>query len=745
MFYHDLSDVTESLKHTCISSPSGFIMDVQELFKSLRKEAECPLCLETVRNPKTLPCLHSFCQECLDKLANFARRQLQTSIKCVVCQTSFPISDTDTFENLPSSFHLNRLVDVLALEDCTTQAQKCNSCDENNPATSYCFVCQSFLCASCFQCHQRIKVTRSHRNVLIDKLQAQDVQELIHRPVMCSQKYHEGQALEFYCEDCKVLICLKCRIVSHNRHLVTETQKAAYEQKVQIAEAVAKVRAEILVYENEIKKQTDLKSKNITDIENAEKKMTDTVEELIRDLREHENEMKKKFRDIYEAEQKQHGTRLKILELMTTQLKSCVERGQSIIERDMSVEILKVNLAILGRCDELVKAGKPDVYKSPYFNYLVEKKFDLLDQILVAKTDPSMCLAECHDGEESNFVVIARDSEGLQCYHKDDEINVDILTPVGDHQKIKLKDSKDGKCTVTYTTQSVGQHSRNIQVNVQPLTGSPCVVEVRDHHYQFAFNFGSTGKRTGEFDWINDIALSDITGTIAVADAWNHRLQLFSSTGKFKTQVKLDGKPFSVSFTDCGDLLTLVPVSINKLSLFSEEGQFIRHINDKHLKKPQHLSIASDGRLIVTDVANKEVKVLSPDGNELLLSFTTPNCDKYPKCAVYHQGKCYVCYPGAHCIKVFDKTGLHVRDIGCKGSNDGQFNYPHGLVIDKYNRLIVCDVNNRRLQLFNLSGKFLSKLQGEYFNRARPRYAAINSNNNLFVAGPWGDCISVFY
>ena len=41
----------------------GPTMDVQQLFRNLQKEAECPLCLETVNNPKTLPCLHSFCLE----------------------------------------------------------------------------------------------------------------------------------------------------------------------------------------------------------------------------------------------------------------------------------------------------------------------------------------------------------------------------------------------------------------------------------------------------------------------------------------------------------------------------------------------------------------------------------------------------------------------------------------------------------------------------------------------------------
>jgi len=273
----------------------------------------------------------------------------------------------------------------------------------------------------------------------------------------------------------------------------------------------------------------------------------------------------------------------------------------------------------------------------------VKKKFDNFGQILVTKTDSSMCLAE------------------------------------------------DGKYAVTYTPQCVDQHSAEYQVNGQLLSGSPFLVQIRQHHYQFSFKFGSTVQRVGEFAWISGIAVSDRTGTIAIADFGNKRIQLFSSEGNFQRQVELDGEPYSVAFTDCGNLLTLVSGNNNKFRLFSEEGQFIKHINDKHLKKPQHLSIASDGRLIITDEASNEVKVLSPDGNDQLVSMTAPNCSKHPKCAVYHQNKFYVSYPQAHCVKVFDKTGLYIHDIGCEGSNDGQFQCPVGLVIDKYNQLIVCD------------------------------------------------------
>ncbi|XP_015765563.1 PREDICTED: E3 ubiquitin-protein ligase TRIM71-like [Acropora digitifera] len=717
-------------------------MDVEQLFKSLKKEAECPLCLETIKNPKTLPCLHSFCLECLDELANFAKRQLQTTIRCPVCQTSFPIPDTDTFANLPSSFHLNRLVDVLALEDGTVQTQRCNTCDKTNPATSYCFVCQSFLCASCFQYHQLFKATRGHRNVLMDNLQAQDVQKLIQRPVMCSEQYHDDQPLEFYCEDCKVLVCHKCSVVTHNRHSMTDIQKAAKEQKLQMAEVVAKVKAEILLYEHQITKQTELKNQSEADIINAEKKMTASVEELIRDLREHEKKMKDKFRDIYKAEQKQHAARLENLELVNTQLKSFVERGQGILQRNISAEILQTNPTIIGRGEELLNTRKANVYNSPYLHYFVDKKFILLDQILVTRTDPLMCLAEYHDsetGKESSFVVVTRDSKGLQCYQHDDQIKVVILTPEGDHLRTELKDSKDGKYIVTYTPQSVGKYSVEIQVNAQLLTGRPCVVQVRDHEpcvvqvrdhehqYQFAFKFGSRGKREGEFHFIRDIAVSDKTGTIAVADYLNKRIQLFSPGGKFQKEIRLAGNPISLAFTGSGDLLTLLSESNNKLYLFSEEGEFIKYINNNHLKKPpRQLSIASDGRLIITNKVNNKIKVLTSDGNDLLLSFVAPNCDKYPKCAVYYLDKFYVSYPEAHCVKVFDKRGVFLHDIGCKGSNDGRFNYPVGLVIDKYNQLVVCDGNNGRLQFFTLRGKFLSKL----FICGDPRYVTINNNDN---------------
>ena len=132
--------------------------------------------------------------------------------------------------------------------------------------------------------------------------------------------------------------------------------------------------------------------------------------------------------------------------------------------------------------------------------------------------------------------------------------------------KTDMKDTKDGRYTVTYTPQSVGQHRVDIQVNGQPLTGSPWVVQVVSHQYQFAFQFGSTGKGQGEFKKPWDITVSEKTGTIAVADYENKRIQMFSSDGNFLREIKLNNKPTSLAFTESGDVIVCVPDGENKLS-----------------------------------------------------------------------------------------------------------------------------------------------------------------------------------
>ena len=206
----------------------------------------------------------------------------------------------------------------------------------------------------------------------------------------------------------------------------------------------------------------------------------------------------------------------------------------------------------------------------------------------------------------------------------------------------------------------------------------------------------------------------------------------------------MEAKTLSVTFTESGDLLSFVARSGNKLCLYTEGGQFIRYISDKHNKVPWYIS-ESDGRIITCDFADKTIKVLSPDGKNLLQSFSAPGCDAEPWCAVYQQDKFFVSYPEANRVMVFNIAGEYVYDIGSQGSGDGQFLGPTALAIDKFNRLIVCDRNNDRLQLFTLDGKYVAKVAGTFFyHNSSLVGCAVSNTGHLFVTDNNKHCIYVF-
>ena len=329
---------------------------------------------------------------------------------------------------------------------------------------------------------------------------------------------------------------------------------------------------------------------------------------------------------------------------------------------------------------------------------------------------------------------------------KKDVIKVNILNPAGDQLETEIKDTKDGKYTVTYTPQCVGQHRVEIQVNGQPLTGSPWVVQVIPHQYQFAFQFGSKGKKQGQFDKPGGIAVNDKSRTLAVADANNERVQMFSFDGNFLREIPLKGRPSSLAFTESGDLLVCLLFG-SRIFLFTENGQFISYIGGEHIKNARYVSVSSDGRIITSDFNDNRsrIKVLTADGKNLLQSFKAPGCREDSDCILYNQEKIFASFSLACRVMVFNNAGEYVRDIGSKGSGDGQFLNPKGLAIDKFNRLIVCDTGNKRLQLFTLDGKCISQIAGSFIEGVFPHYDVISSTEHLFVTDIDRHCVHVFH
>ena len=723
------------------SQLSQLDMDVQQLFTSLKKEVECPLCLETVKDPKTLPCLHSFCLRCIDKHAGYAKRKLETTIKCPVCQACFQIPDGDTFGNLPTSFHLNRLVDLLALTDGSEETQRCSSCEDNNTATCYCFVCRNFLCKDCFDAHQRLKATRGHRNVLIENLQVQDVEELMHRPAMCAKKYHENEPLDYYCQDCSVCICHKCSIVSHNRHSLVDLREAAEEQKMQMTQVFARVKEKLVIVESKISEQTELMNKSEEEICAAEEKVTKVVQEIIRVAKEHETAVKTKLAEIKVTQQRNYAAEIGNVQLLAAQLKSSVEYGEGIVQRSIGPEILQAGHAVLGRCEELLTTQDIEICNPQRVVYCVNvEAMNILrglvpGQVFETNTDPSQSsaegrgLIEAEAGTENNFTVTTRDSKGSQWYYEQDQLTVIIRSQKGEEEETKIDDCKNGSYVVRYKPRSVGLRDISVEVNGQPLSGSPWRVQATGHQYKAIHSFRGPKQFIGPCS----IAVNERTGKIAITEYFNRSVKLFDRECKYLRTIGnkgLDSErikyPLSVEFTTSDEVIVIHEGHFepSKMFLFTEHGDFIKVIS-QHLINPWSVSVRDDGHMILCDLGDKSVKVLSPDGTGLVQSFKGPHGLDYPNSAVYHENKFFVLY---EYVTVFNNEGLYLYDISREESVIGSLR--KSLTIDAFNNLIVCDDDNSSLHVFSLDGKYINS-----FNEGNisPYCIAAFEDNKLLV------------
>ena len=502
-----------------------------------------------------------------------------------------------------------------------------------------------------------------------------------------------------------------------------------------MAKILYEAKAEIVAVDGKINKQIELRKKSKARITAAENKVTETVEELIQVLRDHEKTVKEKLTETDEKQEKDYVAQLQKLQMLATELKTSVEQGEDIFERDIAAEILKGENVVFAPCKELVsQCQKIQVHKPEDVNYVVNTgNVTVLKELVQLRLDQGVVndhsqsvaegksLKEAEQGAKAIFTVTTRDTEGKQFYSEQEQVTVTISSPTGEEEK-QITDCKDGNYTVHYKPKSVGRHDVAIEINGWPLTGSPWRVDVKPHQYKLVKSCGSRGKKEGEFEVPFSISKNEKTGNIAVADHLNERVQVFDENLKYlrtigggtRSQtgaaVKI-GRPTSVAFLRNGDMIFihLDDKKREKMSVITDDGQFIEQFS-KHLMNPQSVfvKIDDDGHVIVCDPGDLKIKVLSSDGAELLQSFSATDGNTFPGYVFYHHDMFFVSYPEVHYVKVFNKEGVFLYNIGSEGYGKGQLKQPLGLVIDAFDNLIVCDSRNRRIQMFTLDGKFLT-------------------------------------
>ena len=174
----------------------------------------CSVCLDHLKDPKLLPCLHTYCNACLQGILRKSRDK--SNIQCPQCRSIHAVPSGGVNE-LPSDMVLANALDFHSLKEKEKSAQPipCNMCTEDDPATTYCPTCSKFLCEFCSKAHKRQVDYRDHKTMSLGDLDDKTIKGF-ERPRRCS--HHSGELLKLYCKTCRKLICRDCTLVDHHNH-----------------------------------------------------------------------------------------------------------------------------------------------------------------------------------------------------------------------------------------------------------------------------------------------------------------------------------------------------------------------------------------------------------------------------------------------------------------------------------------------------------------------------------------------
>lgn len=148
-----------------MANPSAPSVPMKKIidFTCIERYTECSLCLEQFKEPRILPCSHTYCTVCLIKMTNNNQDQI---IKCPQCMVVHKIDPNNSSSNansncygianggiytFPKNLALEQLLEIKPTE--LISSKMCDLCGVNYAFTK-CLHCMNICCLECKDKHR---------------------------------------------------------------------------------------------------------------------------------------------------------------------------------------------------------------------------------------------------------------------------------------------------------------------------------------------------------------------------------------------------------------------------------------------------------------------------------------------------------------------------------------------------------------------------------------------------------------
>ena len=654
----------------------------KEALSKLEAQLTCNVCLCHYTDPRTLPCLHSYCKDCISRLP-IETIDGQSIVRCPSCRQATQMSEKGAAA-LPSAFHINNLLEI----------------------------------------DQLLKAQASHS------------ESQYH---MCHT--HNGRPKDIYCDTCDVLVCLKCIGESHSNHKYDHAEYLFTKHIQEIEECLKPVKKRIDKVEQTLA-CFDTREEEITKQgEDVLKEIDEFYQQLIIELQKSQRLVSQEVLAAVQEKLQLHSVQRGNVEVVLVQLKSCYDfvkeqlRSQSMYQIQMAKKQLVEHISSAHSeviVSDLGPVQEPNITFSPNEITLsacshigdVKSKLSFLPDFFSADLPSRMFT----DRQEKVLLMtpISLSASRMSCQlnlaqSRSAEPVVCPVTAVG-----------EGQYRISIQSSNVGLHHLTVQVDGLNIHGSPFNIPVTEWKRQSPVRFAKG------LDHPSGIAVTDSGQYVVVAEWSGHRVTVLSKAGKVVKRFGSCGNgpgkflnPWGVAVS--ADKHILVANRFDMLQKFSFSSTYEASADVKCCS----VAIHPNGMIFAT---THEVVVLNDDlttsrsfGDKL---FDFP-CD----IAIDTKGILYVTDTKKAAVLKFTPEGEHLATIGSKGEQPHQFLCPLGITIDKNDIMYVADPKKHQVMMFTTEGEFIGNLVHPGSTIFNVCGVAVSKTGNLYICDADGEVL----
>ena len=743
--------------------------------QQIRKDLTCPICLNFFTDPRTIPCLHTYCRLCIETPRETRSLPLMGGLAsgtyCPLCRKIIPCE----ISSVPTNLMIRGVVEIFNKQNKAGDLSCGNCTEEDAPAVRWCPDCDSALCDVCNSAHSRLKTLAAHKTVTIAEFMDDPYQYLsTEQANICP--HHSKQSLDMYCKRCNDTVCRECikKDRPHQTHdfefinKVAPVEKEKLKRKVaSLEESMEQIRCKAMKveeYENQL---------NITH-KNSKREIEYAYDEVYRLLEQQKKEELQKVEVTWTSLKMTLASQKENVKLLQDQMVACHRFSNNVMNAENTGPLLTYHKRIIGRVDELIKQAEQSS-KDPAHNMVVmcTKPAEVVKSLCDITPVVPLCTT-CNLVVRLNIiklVVTLEDIHGSPILKQSGDFKIHcngktVCEELSDeHDGLKIEVLSNGRYQIRYSLERMEDHVISLYcdgriVKQEEVKLPPSVRDYSNINKDMMIidKYGPTDKilkfpyllSKGPDDEI--IVNNDATNQLVIFD---HQLKLLRVIGgnKFQgiTGIAVDNK----------ECLYVADGKSNCIKKFKLDGQFIGQFGSAgtgggQFRTPFGLHLTTSKLLFVCDRDNDRIQVFKDEQFSYSIG-------KYGKQPGYFHGpvdlamncsedKLFVTDFQNNRVQVFTPNGDFLKVFGVFPGTNFEVKNPTGIYYTPIGHVIVSSYGTDRILVFDdeEDGAFVSAIEGHYEGKewfSTPCGVIMRDNGQIVVAcsdGKYGNRLVLF-